>query len=283
MAQVNFGIIDDGFPVTMKSKLEFSDIQRLTGVDEWGSEIDLRELNMQLVAKSVQFKGRINVNGFYNPEFFFSNQNNQWDFLSFDWEYKMHQTEKDSEQYLLEILNATSAKVFVFTGWEKRIHVSSIIESGEFKRFTEMGRLEMLEKNEDDNVTEMLNNVTNLIDKGEEIQIGDLTILIKPSRHIVDSDDFWMLRSLIGSDNILSFLKEMNSTVIDEDSILNMFEKSNFKFFIDKKNSILSASNNQLVASKLGELDELSMSDALSIFGIEKLEEAREKGFTIIK
>jgi hypothetical protein len=195
----------------------------------------------------------------------------------------MHQTEKDSEQYLLEILNATSAKVFVFTGWEKRIHVSSIIESGEFKRFTEMGRLEMLEKNEDDNVTEMLNNVTNLIDKGEEIQIGDLTILIKPSRHIVDSDDFWMLRSLIGSDNILSFLKEMNSTVIDEDSILNMFEKSNFKFFIDKKNSILSASNNQLVASKLGELDELSMSDALSIFGIEKLEEAREKGFTIIK
>jgi hypothetical protein len=99
----------------------------------------------------------------------------------------------------------------------------------------------------------------------------------------VDSDDFWMLRSLIGSDNILSFLKEMNSTVIDEDSILNMFEKSNFKFFIDKKNSILSASNNQLVASKLGELDELSMSDALSIFGIEKLEEAREKGFTIIK
>jgi hypothetical protein len=129
----------------------------------------------------------------------------------------------------------------------------------------------------------MLNNVTNLIDKGEEIQIGDLTILIKPSRHIVDSDDFWMLRSLIGSDNILSFLKEMNSTVIDEDSILNMFEKSNFKFFIDKKNSILSASNNQLVASKLGELDELSMSDALSIFGIEKLEEAREKGFTIIK
>ena len=77
MAQVNFGIIDDGFPVTMKPKLEFSDIQRLTGVDEWGSEIDLRELNMQLVAKSVQFKGRINVNGFYNPEFFFSNQNHQ--------------------------------------------------------------------------------------------------------------------------------------------------------------------------------------------------------------
>ena len=268
MAQVNFGIIDDGFPVTMKPKLEFSDIQRLTGVDEWGSEIDLRELNMQLVAKSVQFKGRINVNGFYNPEFFFSNQNHQWDFLSFDWEYKMHQTEKDSEQYLLEILNTTAAKVFVFTGWEKRIHVSSIIESGEFKRFTEMGRLEMLEKNEDDNVTEMLNNVTHLIDKGEEIHIGDLTILIKPSRHIVDSDDFWMLRSLIGSDNILSFLKEMNSTVIDEESILNMFKKSSFKFFIDKRNSILSASNNQLVASKLGELDELTMSDALSIFGI---------------
>jgi len=255
----------------------------LTGVDEWGSETDLRELNMQLVAKSVQFKGRINVNGFYNPEFFFSTQKGKWDFLSFDWEYKMHQAEKDSEHYLLEILNTTTAKVFVFTGWEKRIHVSSIMEGADFKHFREMGRLEMFEKNEDDNVTQMLNNVAKFIDKGEEVQFLGVTILIKPSRHIVDSHDFWLLKSLIGSENILSVLEEIRSKVINEESIQMMFEKSKFKFFIDKRNSILSASNNQLVASKLGELDELSMSVALSIFGIEKLEEAREKGFTIIK
>jgi len=284
MARVNFGIIDDGFPVTGKTKLEFDAIQELTGKDEWDySETSLRELNIQLVSKSIISKRRINVNGFYNPEFFFNNEIKAWDFLSFDWEYKMQQSEKEPEHYLLEILKTTTAKVFVFTGWEKRMHISSIIEQGEFKHFRDNNRLEMLEKNEDDSVNQMLQDVDNVYGKGEEVQLKDSTVLIKPSRYIIDSQDFWLLRALIGSDNILSILKEIQSNIIDEISIHLMFEKSSFKFFIDKQNSILSASNNQLVASKLGELDELTMSEALSIFGIEKLEEAREKGFTTIK
>ena len=283
MAQVNFGVIDDGFPFTGKTKLEFHDIQDLIGSDEWGIESDLRELNMQLITKSIHFKKRINVNGFYNPEFYFNNENNAWDFLSFDWEYRMQQEDKRSENYLLEILNSTRAKVFVFTGWDLRMHISSIIEGGELKRYRDENRLEMLEKNEDGNVSKMVESVMNIINKGEEVQFGDSTILIKPSRHIVDSDDLWILRSLIGSDNIFSTLRDLNSSVIDESSILNMFENSKFKFFIDKENTILSASNNQLISEKFGELEPLSMINALNIFGIEKLEETREIGFSKIK
>jgi len=283
MATVNFGIIDDGFPVTQKTQLEFNDIQHLTGIDEWGFETSLRDLNVELISKSIHLKKRINVTGFYNPEFFFNSKKKSWDYISFDWEYKMQQADKEPEDYLLEILKNTQAKIYVFTGWEKRIHISSIIDSGEFKAFRDENRLEMLEKNEDDSVAQMLQSVTELFERGEELSFGEGTILIKPSRFILDSDDFWMLRSLLGSDNIKSILSEEKSSVIDEGTIHLMFEKSKFQFFIDKENSVLSASKNQLVESKFGVLDELTMSEALSIFGIEKLVEAREKGFTTIK
>ena len=60
----------------------------------------------------------------------------------------------------------------------------------------------------------------------------DLTI--KPSKFIIDSEDFWLLRALIGSENIVKFLNEEKTSVLEEGSIQKMFEQSTFKFFIDK-------------------------------------------------
>jgi len=283
MATVNFGIIDDGYPVTGKTKLEFDEIQQLTSVDEWDIETSLRDLNMQLILKSIHWKKRIHLNAFYNPEFFFTAEKRKWDFLAFDWEYKMQQSGKSSEVYLLEILETTRAKVFVFSGWETEDHISSMISDSVFDRYKKANRLELLRKSEDRSVVKMLEKVTFLFEKGEEVVFENVPLIIKPSKHIVDSEDFWVLKSLIGADNILSVLKEMNSNTVDEGTIQFMFEKSRYNFFIDNHKSILSASNNQLINEKFGELKALSMIDALNIFGIEKLEETKEKGYSKIK
>jgi len=279
MTTVKVGIIDDGYPVMDEKRLSFESITELTQTKNWGLEESLRDLNIRLTSESLIWKKRIQLEGFNHPETFLNTKQFDSDFLIYDWEYKP--TCEPHEQ-LLEILNLTSSKIFIYSGWEKFDRISETLDEEKFRPFLEAKRYEVLSKSNDEHTDKIMKDIVGKFKAGEEFEWNQLKVTIKPSKFIIDSDDFWLLRALIGSENILKFMKDESTTVIDEGNIQRMFEQSTFKFFIDRKKSILSASNNQLIASKLGELTELPIADAVDIFGIEKLEDTREKGFTSI-
>lgn len=280
MATVRVGIIDDGYPTT-QSELSVDDINKLTPLeDEWGSEIDLRDLNIKLVGEALRWKRKIQLEAFKHPNFYFNKRDWQYDFLVFDWEYR---PESDSVSYLRKTLSLTKCPIYIYTAWNKIDHIPELLNAIQFSQFKEKQRFQILNKSDKESEDTILKSVLAKFQEGDKINWQGLDLIIKPSKHVIDADDFWLLRALIGSEHIVQELKKQDTNVIDELSIQKMFEQSAFKFYIDKGKSILSASNNQLVATKLGELKELHMIEALNTFGIDKLEEAREKGFTTIK
>lgn len=280
MAQVKVGIIDDGYPST-QTLLTVDDINKLTPLeDEWGSEIDLRDLNIRLVGESFRWKRKIHVEAFKHPNFYFNKRDWNWDFLIFDWEYK---PESNSVDYLRKTLSLTKCPIYIYTAYNKFDDIPNLLSTIQFSQFREKNRFQIFNKSEKHSEDTILDFILEKFQKGEDVLFENTPLTIKPSKHIIDSEDFWILKSLIGTENILSALKEKNSNIVDEDTILLMFEKSKYNFFIDKHKSILSASNNQLISEKFGELKSLSMIDALNIFGIEKLEETKERGYSKIK
>ena len=280
MAQIKVGIIDDGYPVMDENRFSIERINALVQNENWGSEESLRDLNIRLTSESLISKKRIRLEGFNHPETFITAKEFDSDFLIYDWEYKPICEPHDQ---LLEILKLTTSKIFIYSGWDKFDKISETLDEQKFKVYREANRYEVLSKSDDEHSDKIIQNILKKFHDGEVIKWNQMDLTIKPSKFIIDSEDFWLLRALIGSENIVKFLTEEKTSVLEEDSIQKMFEQSTFKFFIDKHKSILSASNNQLVASKLGDLTELSIAEAANIFGIEKLEEAREKGFTTIK
>lgn len=280
MTQVKVAVIDDGYPVMDERRFSFEYITELVQEDNWGSEESLRDLNIRLTGESLISKKKIHLEGFNHPETFIKEGQFDADFLIYDWEYKPF---CEPDERLLEILNLTNSKIFIYSGFDKVDRIPEILDNEKFKAFREAKRYEILSKSNNEDAEKIIQEIIQKFKAGELFNWNKLDLIIKPSKYIIDSEDFWILRALIGSENIKQFLENENTTVIDEESIKKMFEQSTFKFFIDKHKSILSASNNQLIASKLGDLTELSIGEALNIFGIEKLEETREKGFTIIK
>jgi len=281
MAQVKVGIIDDGYPVMDENRFSIERISNLVQNENWGSEESLRDLNIRLTSESLISKKRIRVEGFNHPETYINSNEFDSDFLIYDWEYKPI-CEPDDQ--LFEILKLTNSKIFIYSGWDKFDEISKkLLAEQKFQVYRDTNRYEVLSKSDDEHSDRIIQNILQKFQDGEVINWNQMDLTIKPSKFIIDSEDFWLLRALIGSENIVKFLNEEKISVLEEGSIQKMFEQSTFKFFIDKHKSILSASNNQLVASKLGDLTELSIAEAVSIFGIEKLEEAREKGFTTIK
>ena len=278
MATIKVGIIDDGYP-TYDSQISVEEISKLTLLnDEWGSEIDLRDLNIRLVGESTRWKRKIHLEAFKHPNFYFNKKDWAWDFLVFDWEYK---PEADSQAYLYELLSLTNCPVYIYTAWDKIDDIPRILEDDRFSKFKEVNRYHVLNKSEKTSEDTILNSILEAFKKGETINWQGLDFTLFPSKYVVDEDDFWKLQFLLGSENLKNLIKKTGT--VNEETIITFFTQSNYKFFIDEHKKVLSSSANQLLESYLGKLTGLSMIDALKSVGIDKMEEAKEKGYTDIK
>lgn len=107
-----------------------------------------------------------------------------------------------------------------------------------------------------------------------------LELTFVPSKYMNSFEDFWRIRALIGSDDILNFLKKENIQILNEENIIKILKDSKYKFYTDKNENVLSASDNELMRKRFGKLIELSIFDAIEKYGIELVENTREKGYS---
>lgn len=280
MAIVKVGIIDDGYPGMGKGILDFQDITHFIQEEDWGSHDTLRELNISLVKKSLFWKKHISLKGYRHPEFFLQEKEYNPQFLIYDWEYNLPNPEdKLTEDYLIDILKRTSANILIYSAWGKYDLIPEIIESPKFNEYR--NRVRLLSKIDDKSDLEITKTIEDEFEKGEKVNWENLEIEIKPSKYLIDSRDFWKIKSLIGTPFLINYVNN-ESKVLNEDSIEKLFEESHIRFFMDKRKNILSSSESELLETGFGKLIELPPLEALRLFGIDKLEEAKEKGYTEI-
>ncbi|WP_016756078.1 hypothetical protein [Leptospira santarosai] len=279
MNSVKVGIIDDGFPIQGETKLDFEMIDNLTRLEEnWGSEENLRELSIKLISESLLWKQRIHVEAFSHPEFYLREDDLKLDYIIYDWEYKPY---CDSPEALYEILSTSQARVFIYSAYDKISMIPQFLQGAKFKEFDKNDRYKVLGKSEVNSDDTILNEIMDRFKTGELMNWGDQQIKIIPSKYVVDSTEFWKLKSVFGYDSVKSIIKETDN-IIDENSINIMADRSAYKYYIDDNKKILSSINTTALTERFGQLRELSMRDAF-VFGLDKLEEAKERGYTKIK
>jgi hypothetical protein len=278
MAQLKVGIIDDGYPGDTPT-MDFDSINRSLQIDDWDGEEGLRVLNNKLTEQSIRWKKRISFSAFKHPEFFFNRNDLNYRFLIYDWEYKLNQFDRSSDDYLAEIFDQTAADVMIYSAWDKFDHISEMLSSTRFNNHRD--RFKIYSKTEIDDNTQMINHIETVFKQGEHVKWEDHDIIIKPSHYLIDSDDFWKIKSLLGDEMLINYLTKI-SNEFTETSIEKLFADSKRSYFIDAGKNILSSSKSELLQSGYGELIQLTPLDALKMFGVDKLEEAKERGYTEI-
>ncbi len=101
--------------------------------------------------------------------------------------------------------------------------------------------------------------------------------IFEPNTFISSEKDAWKILSLLGPSTFTE------NTPINEDTLRKLFSESKYAFFIDSEVRILSSANSELISESLGPLTKIPILEAVDRFGIDNLEQAREKGYIMLK
>jgi hypothetical protein len=280
MTTINVGIIDDGYPVLGDKRLSLETIEKLTTSEEnWGQEESLRELSISLSSESRKWKRRIQFEAFNHPQTFKEEVKNNHDFLIYDWEYKPVAASTDD---FYDILQSTTSKIFIYSAYDKIDKIPILLGEEKFQQFQQQNRFEIKSKGSDEDTEDIIKSIMDKFNNGEDVIWENIKINIKPSRYLIDSDDFWKIKSIVGVEYLFNYVKHKNNT-FDEESIEKLFDEYKDLFYIDSNKNILSSFETDLLKAGFGKLQQLTAIEALQAFGIDKLEEAKEKGYTEIK
>lgn len=114
----------------------------------------------------------------------------------------------------------------------------------------------------------------------KQVRVMDIIINWHKNKYLKSLDDFWKVRTLFHYNYIENFLK--NKGEISDETIENLFNQASFEFFIDRDKKNLFSHDSQAFKNRFGDLHSISAIDALKNYGITKLEESNEKGYTKI-
>lgn len=117
-------------------------------------------------------------------------------------------------------------------------------------------------------------------DKKEEPQkLFDIPVQFYTNSYLNSLSEFWKIKSLFKKEDIISMLQSFAGEISDP-SIEKLFAKQSLQFFIDTKEKNLFSYTSTLFTKKYGDLTPVNALTALKEYGIDKLEQASEKGFT---
>jgi type I restriction enzyme R subunit len=118
-------------------------------------------------------------------------------------------------------------------------------------------------------------------EKEEEQKILDVPVRFYKNEYISSLNDFWKIQALFKKDEIKRMLQSFAGEISDA-SIENLFTNSLVQFYTDVNEKNLFAYPSTLFTKKYGELTPVNALTALKEYGVDKLEQASEKGYTRI-
>lgn len=274
---VNPNIQDDTIKVEQES------LEQLLNYEEW-NDFAVKRFLSNSFAKTKKFES-IRYSGYTSPAFLIRDIRSgsynpkaiqlDWDFGTFDAEY-----------YIEELLQITSAKIFVLTGNKSESEIKSRLED-KFPNISDTRGLKVFSKSiheeslsTHENLTEEI--IADFSSISEERIYRNLTIRFFPSSFLPSFNSFWMLESIFGESYLISSLKE-NDLVVSKDTVERIFEKSTLEYYINTKGNKLYSKQGLSYAEYFNDkLIHIKPIKAIYEFDLAILEEAQEKCYSII-
>jgi hypothetical protein len=228
--------------------------------------------------------GQIEIYGYLNPAICLAELNRKRlpDVIVYDWEYEGNSYVK-SETWLLEILGEIpNAFIFVYTTVKN--DVPPHLKKRVFDKFAH--RFQLLAKGDSNNsvfTSEdfLYQYIVSRVEKNNTIKLQGIDVKFEASGYLTTPADILHLETILGRAELLSQIKKSHNK-ISKKSVEQIVATLDGTLLLNQQKGFLVTSDSPLLAQRLKARIEISYLEALRQFGLVKLKEVVETGFTTI-
>lgn len=287
---VNICLIDDEFPKpdylrkagVFNKGIEAEVLYKIAFEEEWSSNLRyLQELIKEIAFSESKKKKNIDLTGFSSPSQALIAINNGYspDIVIYDWEYQNAPiTNQNSKEWLLEILNRTSAFIFIYS--RVRDEIPRFLNREEFDPYSKRFKLFLkgdifnsVFSSEEYIFQDILTRSSN----ADSIKMQGKSIEFLDNKYLENPEDILYLEKIFGRAYLLKKLDEGLREISDQ-TIEEMVGSLALTFQLNEESRKLYTEDFNL-SSSLGKRTEiLSAIEVLKRFGISKLRGVLEDG-----
>lgn len=262
------------------SRIDSKSLLQLADSFEWRGQHNLQKLTGDILKSNHGQSGVITTYGFTHPSICLDEIDNglKPDVVIFDWEYDS-ESNKESSNWLTEILNTTNAFIFVYS--QVRDVIPPFLNKQEFDKYAH--RFQLFLKGEEKNsifTSEefIFQYVLSRVSNSNQIKIQGLEISFTENGYLKTPTDILHLEKMFGKTFLIEQLKNRDLSINNE-SIEGIVDSVDGKLLLDDKHNFLITSDSTLLIEKFKPTQELSYLEVLKKYGLEKLMEVLESGF----
>jgi len=277
-------IIDDKFPYDINKDavnkfFPSTKIEEWLANGDWSEEGDLKKLLDRIVASDLYNHKEIELICFLFPSAllnYLSETKEYPQLIIFDWEYQTQN--QDTKKHLIEIINQTTSHIFIYTAQANSIWTFLVGEVFE----KNLSRLQLLLKGDNkvslfSSEDQILQFIISQFKEAYEFKMGEHSIRFEENKFLKSPSDILLLETMLGKNFLLDKLKKANFEISDN-TIENIFSDVKLKFYLSKDKKYLLETKTVNSEKKYGALEEFSFLNALSKFGVKKIDKTLERG-----
>lgn len=266
------------------SKIDRQLLLQLTDFFEWKGQHNLQKLTADILKSKHSEANDIITYGFTHPSICLDeiDKGLKPDVIIFDWEYGS-ESNKESSNWLMEILNTTDAFIFVYS--QVRDEIPPFLNKHEFDIYAK--RFQLFLKGDKENAIFtseefIIQYIQSRVSNNNEITLQGLKINFNENGYLKDPTDILYLEKILGRNFLIEKFKN-NDFSMTSKSIEQLMESYNGKLLFDPNKSLLITTDSKLFIEKFNPKEELSYADVLKKFGLKKLKEAIEVGLAKVE
>lgn len=284
-------ILDDNIPKIEEyvsislydGRIDAEYLDHLVRSANWPGQYNLKKLTALILESEHFLSGLMNVYGFTHPALCLNEIDEGLipDIVIYDWEYGS-ETNNQSSNWLLEILNSTNAFVFVYS--MVRNEIPPFLNKSNFDIYS--NRFQLFLKGDMNSsvftAEEFIHQyIVSKISMSNEIKIQGLTINFLENGYLKNPTDILYLERLFSTTELIEKLRSMGME-ISNNTLEDLFGNINDKVLFDSKRNMLISTNANLLKNKFNPNEELNILDVVKKYGIHKLIEVLEIGIVKI-
>lgn len=289
--KITLFILDDNIPkipefvdqLVYNTSIQTQVMSELLKKGKWLGHHNLHQLTSDIINSDHSKTGVLNTLGFTHPSICLTEIEGglKPDIIIYDWEYGT-ESNKERSDWLLEILELTSAFVFVYSGF--RDQIPAFLNKDEFSVHSD--HLQLFEKGNSSNSVFsseefILQYILSKITKANQIKIGGLKIDFRENGYLNSPSDILYLEKIFGNVALIESLKEQDR-ILSQESIERMVLNVKGVILHDTQRNLLLSSNATLLIEKYKPEKELPYLSILKKYGLQKLIEVLEVGIAKI-
>lgn len=293
MANKSVFLLDDEFPkipefikdAKYSKAIEADDLYHLALNEDWKNLSYLQQLIKDIRTSDEFASGDILLSGYSHPEIALQNIDEGVlpNIVVYDWQYETQINHQNSKTWLLEILEKTSAFVFIYSYIEPQLSIilnDSAFNSyrNRFQLFLKGGNIPQSFSSEEFIYQYIVNSVSNQV----SISINGIKIDFKSNNYLANASDILYLQRILGSKYFLDELTKIDFEV-NEAGIEKILNDSDKYIYYDSLRKILINPKELGDNAVIENYSKITFADVIKDFSIEILEDTLDRGFYVLK